>query len=273
MQTPKAAACGFPARRSCVYLVGAGPGDPGLLTVKALCLMQRADVVVYDRLVSDEVMRLLPPGVSRIYVGKRNGQHCLPQSEINDLLVRLARSGRIVVRLKGGDPFIFGRGGEEAHHLVRNGVAFEVVPGVTAGAACAAYAGIPLTHREWSRSVVFITGHSADVPLEREIAEQYARNTDATLVVYMGLSRLREIMEALAAGGMDPATPVALIEQGTTSAQRRVLTTVAAACEEASRSDLQAPTLIVIGAVVRLATVLDWFAPAADADREAVESA
>ncbi len=261
MSRARPGACSFPVKGSCVYLVGAGPGDPGLLTVKALCLINRADVVVYDRLVSDEVMQQVPAGVSRIFVGKQNGDHCMPQDEINALLVRLARTGRRVVRLKGGDPFIFGRGGEEAQHLVENRIDFEVVPGVTAATACAAYSGIPLTHRDFSRGVVFFTGHGKkDTPLEQEIAEHYAGNKGATLVVYMGLARIEAIMTALLNQGMQEHTPVALIEQGTTRNHRRVLTTAATAHVDAA--ELKAPTLIVIGEVVRLAKLLDWFVPA-----------
>ena len=259
---PTSSACSFPARRSCVYLVGAGPGAPGLLTVKAMCLINRADVVVYDRLVSDEVMRMVPPGVSRIFVGKADGNHYLDQEEINQLLVRLARSRRRVVRLKGGDPFTFGRGGEEALYLARHQVDFEVVPGITAASACGAYAGIPLTHRDLAQAVIFVTGHgSSEHDLGRRIAEQYADNLDATLVVYMGLGQLPAIMSALIERGVPMCTPVALIEQGTTANQRRVLSTVAQAGAQARQHGLNPPTLVIIGKVVGLAPVIDWFEP------------
>ena len=267
--------CEFSDKEACVYLVGAGPGDPGLLTVKALCLINRADVVVYDRLVSDEVMQLVPPGVSRIFVGKKTGCHPTPQDEINELLVRLARGQRKVVRLKGGDPFLFGRGGEEAEYLQHHGVRFEVVPGVTAATACAAYAGIPLTHRDLAHGVVFITGHGqAGCTMEQRIADEYQANKDSTLVIYMGLARLEKIFCKLIAGGMPETTPVALIEQGTTSTQRRVLTTASQAHDDAASAMLKSPTLIVIGAVVGLASVLDWFVPeqsATDGDITASE--
>ena len=262
MRAPQSGSCRFPAKGSCVYLVGAGPGDPGLLTVKAMCLINRADVVVYDRLVSEEVMQLVPTGVSRIFVGKQNGNHHMRQDEINELLGRLARTGRTVVRLKGGDPFVFGRGGEEAQYLAENRIDFEVVPGVTAATACAAYAGIPLTHRDLSQGVVFVTGHGKEgLWLDQEIAQLYKANRNSTLVVYMGLARIDAIMTVLIDVGMDGDTPVALIERGTTRRQRRVLTTVAAAHTDALRLTLSAPTLIVIGEVVRLANMLDWFAP------------
>ena len=260
MRAARSGSCGVPAKRSCVYLVGAGPGDPGLLTVKALCLINRADVVVYDRLVSEEVLQLVPVGVSRIFVGKQNGNHCMRQSEINELLGRLALTGRTVVRLKGGDPFVFGRGGEEAQYLAEHQINFEVVPGVTAATACAAYSGIPLTHRDLSRGVVFVTGHGKENQLlEREIAQLHQVNPNSTLVVYMGLARIKAIMTELINVGMDGHTPVALIERGTTRQQRRVLTTVATAHDDALRVALSTPTLIVIGEVVRLAHVLDWF--------------
>ncbi len=262
MRETNATLCTIPVKEACVYLVGAGPGDPGLLTVKALCLINRADVVVYDRLVSDEVMQLVPPGVSRIFVGKKTGAHPTPQNEINELLVRLVRGQRVVVRLKGGDPFLFGRGGEEAEYLCRHGVRFEVVPGVTAATACAAYAGIPLTHRDLARGVVFVTGHGqAGRGMEQRIVDEYQANKDSTLVIYMGLGRLQKIFRALIDNGMPDTTPVALIEQGTTTAQRRILTTAVRAHVDAVASAFKPPTMIVIGDVVRLATTLDWFVP------------
>jgi uroporphyrin-III C-methyltransferase/precorrin-2 dehydrogenase/sirohydrochlorin ferrochelatase/uroporphyrin-III C-methyltransferase len=261
----------YPARRSCVYLVGAGPGDPGLLTVKALCLISQADVVLYDRLVSDEVMGLVPPGVPRIFVGKQTGCHPVPQPEINGTLVRLARAGRRVVRLKGGDPFLFGRGAEEALHLADHGVDFEVVPGISSASACTAYAGIPLTHRDYAQGVVFVTGHGrSGRPLEREIAEHYARNPNATIVVFMGLARIQRIAAALIRGGMSPDMPAALIARGTTEAQRRVLTTLRQAADDAA--GLGTPALIVVGRVVELAGRLDWFLPVGERDSERTQS-
>jgi len=234
-----------------VYLVGAGPGDPELLTMKAWRLIQAADVVVYDRLVAPEIMDLVPPGVSRIFVGKANGRHPVPQAEINQLLVRLARSERRVVRLKGGDPFVFGRGGEEVEHLAGEGVAFEVVPGITA-AGCAAGAGIPLTHRGLASGVRFVTGHCrAGEPLDfdwRGLADP-----DTTLVVYMGLANAAELSRELIAAGLPAGTPAAAIERGSTPRERRVRTSLAALPETLERHHFRAPTLIVIGRVVALA--------------------
>ena len=241
-----------------VYLVGAGPGDAGLLTVKALRLIEQADVVVYDRLVSPEVLALIPPGVTRIAVGKAPGHHCVPQAQINELLVSVACKGRRVVRLKGGDPFIFGRGSEEALHLKHQGIPFEVIPGVTAAAAASAYAGIPLTHRGLSRTVHLVTGHQRDdEPLDLPWDSLAAG--DATLAVYMGLGNLGLICERLAAAGLDPATPAAAIQAGTTPEQRRVLASLATLPGAVESSGMQAPVMLIIGRVVRLAADLDWF--------------
>ena len=243
-----------------VYLVGGGPGDPGLLTVRARDLLQVADVVVYDRLISDAVLELVPPGVSRIAVGKATGHHSMPQGEINDLLSNLARSGRTVVRLKGGDPFIFGRGSEEALHLRRHGIAFEIVPGVTAAAACSAYAGVPLTHRGLSRGVRLVTGHFRDdepVDLDwRALADP-----DATLVIYMGLANLGRICEGLMGTGMAATTPALAVQDGTSMHQRRVLGTVQDLSARVQKAGLVPPVLLVIGRTVGLAGELDWFEP------------
>jgi uroporphyrin-III C-methyltransferase len=242
----------------CVYLVGAGPGDPELLTIKAQRLLQQADVVVYDRLVSPEVLAIVPQGVARICVGKGPGNHSAVQQEINRLLVSLARGGRRVVRLKGGDPFVFGRGSEEARHLSRHGIAFEVVPGVTAATACAAYAGIPLTHRGLATGVHFVTGHRHNnEPLD--IAWDKLADPQSTIVVYMGLANVAEICTALIAAGLPGATPAAAIENGTTPAQRRFITTLAGLPATIAGSRLQPPVLFVIGKVVALARELDWF--------------
>ncbi len=243
-----------------VYLVGAGPGDPDLLTVKALRLIEGADVVVYDRLVSAEILALIPAGVTRIAVGKAPGHHCVPQSQINELLVSIAVKGRRVVRLKGGDPLIFGRGSEEALCLKRHGIPFEVVPGITAAAAASAYAGIPLTHRGMSRTVHLVTGHlrehePLDLPWDSLAAG------DSTLAVYMGLANLELIRERLVAAGMDPETPAAAIQSGTRCDQRRVLATLATLPDAVKAAGLQAPVLLVIGRVVALAADLDWFQP------------
>ncbi len=248
-----------------VYLVGAGPGDPELLTVKALRLLQSADVVVYDRLVAREILDLIPPGVARIAVGKRPGEHCVPQEEINDLLLGLARKGRKVVRLKGGDPFIFGRGGEEALHLVRHGIDFEVVPGITAASACAAYAGIPLTHRGISRGLRFVTGHFRDGEA-LDLDWDKLADPEATLVVYMGLGNIARISEGLISAGLPADTPAAAIQDGTTPRQRRLLSTLGELPEALRDAGMRAPVMVVIGEVVTLADELDWF-QAAVADR------
>lgn len=243
---------------SCIYLVGAGPGDPGLLTVKALELLRSADVVVYDRLVSKEILNLIPRDVTRIYVGKKSGRHLIPQAEINALLVRLAGSHMKIVRLKGGDPFLFGRGGEEALHLATHGVTFEVVPGITSAAACSSYAGIPLTHRGLARGVQFVTGHCrADEPLDLDWPS--LASEDMTLAIYMGLVNVPEIASRLIEAGRAPSTPVAIIENGSTSDQRRVLTTLVDLPDTVIREAVEAPAMLVIGRVVSLANELNWF--------------
>lgn len=243
-----------------VHLVGAGPGDPDLLTVKAMRLLQTTDVVVYDRLISPQILALIPAGVSRIHVGKRDGHHSLPQEEINALLVRLASGGRDVVRLKGGDPFIFGRGSEEALHLRRHGIPFDVVPGVTAAAACSAYAGVPLTHRGVARGVRLITGHFRDdEPLDLDW--QGLADSETTLAIYMGLSSLSRLCEGLIGAGMSTATPAMAIQNGTTPRQRKVTGTVANIVEQVHEAGLAAPLLLIIGHTVALAEELDWFAP------------
>jgi uroporphyrin-III C-methyltransferase len=241
-----------------VSLVGAGPGDAELLTIKALRLLQRADVVVYDRLVSAEILDLIPAGISRIAVGKSPGKHCVPQHQINDILVSLARAGRRIVRLKGGDPYMFGRGGEEVLALRRHHIAFEVVPGITAASACGAYSGIPLTHRGLSRGVRFITGHfSNDEPLDIDWAK--VADPDTTLVIYMGLANLSLISASLIQAGLLASTPAAAIENGTTTRQRRVLSTLAQLDVDVTDAGLMAPAMIIIGNVVSLAHELDWF--------------
>ena len=230
-----------------VYLVGAGPGAADLLTVRAHRLLGEADVIVHDRLVGQDVLDMARRDAERIYVGKARANHCLPQEGINDPLVRLAREGRKVVRLKGGDPFIFGRGGEEAEALAAAGVAFEVVPGVTAALACAAQAGIPLTHRDATRTVTFATGHTKDGRLELDFA-QLARG--GTLAVYMGIVTLPLLRDGLLAAGLDPATPAALIERGGTRAQRLLKGTLDTLVRDASGWSTGGPTLVMIGAVV-----------------------
>ncbi len=241
-----------------VSLVGAGPGDADLLTIKALRLLKTADVVVYDRLVSADILEMIPVGVSRISVGKTPGKHCVPQDQINEIIVNLAKAGRRIVRLKGGDPYMFGRGGEEVIALKRHEIPFEVVPGVTAASGCSAYSGIPLTHRGKSRRVQFITGHfNNDEPVD--LNWQSIADPDSTLVIYMGLGNLSHISGNLMNAGLAPSTPAAAIENGSTKKQRRVITTLDTLAVEAERKQLKAPVMIIIGDVVSLSGELDWF--------------
>lgn len=241
-----------------VYLVGTGPGDPELLTVKAMRLLQNADVVIYDRLVSEAILEQIPAGISRIYVGKKSGNHSLPQDEINQLLVNLAEGERTIVRLKGGDPFVFGRGSEEALLLAKHGIAFEIVPGITAASACTTYAGIPLTHRGLAQGVQIVTGHSqADLPLELDW--KALADADKTIVIYMGLANIELISRKLLEAGLDANTPAAAIQNGTTARQQRVLSTLAMLPEDTRKAMLQPPVIFVIGKVVSLAKSLDWF--------------
>jgi uroporphyrin-III C-methyltransferase len=250
-----------------VSLVGAGPGDAELLTVKALRLIKTADVVVYDRLVSAEILELIPAGVSRISVGKEVGKHCVPQQEINEIIVNLAKSGRNIVRLKGGDPYMFGRGGEEALELKKHGIAFEVVPGITAASGCSAYSGIPLTHRGMSRRVQFITGHfNDDEPLNlnwKSIADP-----ESTLVIYMGLANLPLVACSLIDAGLPASTPAAAVQNGTTGLQQRIITTLDKLSDAIRQKQMKAPVMIIIGNVVALADELDWFQTMLDQELE-----
>ena len=239
-----------------VYLVGAGPGDPELLTLKALRLMQQADVIIYDRLVSPPILDLCRRDAEKIYVGKARSNHSVPQDGINALLVEYAAQGKRVCRLKGGDPFIFGRGGEEIQELFAAGVAFQVVPGITAASGCSAYAGIPLTHRDYAQSVRFLTGHlkegSPELPWNELVYE------NQTLVLYMGLVGLEKICAQLIAHGQRPNMPVALISKGTTPDQKVVVGTLADIASKVTEHQIQAPTLTIIGEVVSLRDQLQW---------------
>jgi len=241
-----------------VSLVGAGPGDAELMTVKALRLIQQADVVVYDRLVSADILSLIPAGISRISVGKEVGKHCVPQEQINEIIVNLAKSGRKIVRLKGGDPYMFGRGGEEVLALKKHHINFEVVPGITAASGCSSYSGIPLTHRGMSRRVQFITGHFNDnEPLDlnwKSIADP-----QSTLVIYMGLSNLPLVVHSLIDAGLSASMPAAAVQNGTTHSQQRVITTLENLVDTIRQKQMQAPVMIIIGEVVSLADELDWF--------------
>lgn len=242
-----------------VYLVGAGPGDPDLLTFKALRLMQKADVVLYDRLVAQEIVDLARRDAEKIYVGKARADHAVPQGDINQLLVDLARQGKKVLRLKGGDPFIFGRGGEEIETLAEHKIPFQVVPGITAASGCAAYSGIPLTHRDYAQSVRFVTGHLKNNTTKLPWAELVHKNQ--TVVFYMGLVGLATICSELIAHGRAAATPIALIQQGTSRHQRVIVGTLADMPTRVRGAGIKAPTLIIVGEVVQLQQKLAWFDP------------
>ncbi|MBI5430717.1 MAG: uroporphyrinogen-III C-methyltransferase [Nitrosomonadales bacterium] len=242
-----------------VYLVGAGPGDPDLLTFRALRLMQKADVVVYDNLVSKPIVEMTRRDAQRIYVGKKRDDHTLRQEEINDLLVRLAKEGKRVLRLKGGDPFIFGRGGEEIETLAAEGIPFQVVPGITAASGVASYAGIPLTHRDHAQSCIFVTGHLKDGTMNLDW-DALARPRQ-TVVVYMGLHGLDILCAELVKHGLPDTTAIAIVQQGTTQNQRVITGTLATLPGIAEREKPQAPTLIIVGGVVTLRDKLSWFHP------------
>ncbi len=241
-----------------VYLVGAGPGDPDLLTFRALRLMQQADVVLYDRLIGDGILNLVRRDASRIYVGKRPKDHTVSQEEIGEMLVRLAREGKRVLRLKGGDPFTFGRGGEEIEALSEHGIMFQVIPGVTAASGCAAYAGIPLTHRDHAQAAIFVTGHDKDG--SPDLNWEALIQPRQTVVVYMGLSSLARITEGFIAHGADSETPAAVVENGTREGQRVISGTLASLAARTEQAGVVSPALIIVGSVVTLRDKLSWFA-------------
>ena len=241
-----------------VYLVGTGPGDPDLLTFRALRLMQQADVVLYDRLIGDGILNLVRRDAERIYVGKLPENHSVPQEEIGKMLIRLALEGKRVLRLKGGDPFVFGRGGEEIEALSEHGIAFQVIPGVTAAVGCASYAGIPLTHRDHAQGCMFVTGHEKDGKLN--LNWKSLIQPRQTVVVYMGLSSIGAITGGFIANGADPATPAAIIENGTRAGQRVITGTLESLSEQTKEAGIKSPALIIVGSVVTLRDKLSWFA-------------
>jgi uroporphyrin-III C-methyltransferase / precorrin-2 dehydrogenase / sirohydrochlorin ferrochelatase len=242
-----------------VFLVGGGPGDPDLLTFRALRLMQMCDICVYDKLVSPEVMELVRRDAELIFVGKSRDQHTMPQEEINELLATLALQGKRVLRLKGGDPFIFGRGGEEIETLMERGVPFQVVPGITAANGVSSYAGIPLTHRDYAQACLFITGHHKDGSIDMDWVAMSRPNQ--TVVIYMGLVGLKEICEKLIAHGVSASMPAAVVQQGTTQKQKVVAATLADLAEKVNAAEMKPPCLTIIGEVVKLRETLNWFNP------------
>lgn len=240
-----------------VYLVGAGPGDPGLITVKGLRLLQTADVILYDRLVNKDLLREAKHSAKLVYCGKLPHMHALNQDRINRLLVKYAGLYATVVRLKGGDPFIFGRGGEEAVELANEKIEFEIIPGITAGIAAPAYAGIPVTHRDYAGSVAFVTGHCKAGSKENTDWSKFA--AAETLAIYMGVSTLPHLVAGLIAGGRSPSTPAAIIEWGTTEHQRTVTAPLIDLCEVSESAQIHSPSMIVVGEVVKLREQLKWF--------------
>ena len=240
-----------------VFLVGAGPGDPELLTLRAVRVLGQADVIVYDHLVSASVLDFARPGAERIYAGKRRNEHTLRQEQINALLVKLARQGRQVVRLKGGDPFIFGRGGEELQALAAHGVAFEVVPGVTAASGVSSYAGIPLTHRDHAQSCIFVTGHLKDGTADLDWPSLV--RLKQTVVIYMGLGGLAEICHEMMLHGAAPDLPIAVVQEGSLASQKVVTGTLSNVPERVAQAGLKSPCLTIIGEVVKLHDELAWF--------------
>lgn len=246
-----------------VYLVGAGPGDPGLMTVKGKTLLEHADVVVYDALVSSEILNSINPQAERINAGKRRGRHSKLQAETTQLLIDKARDSNnaVIVRLKGGDPFVFGRGGEEMNDLIAAQIPVEVVPGITSGIAAPAYAGIPVTHRGYSSSVIFVTGHESVGKYRAEVNWNAIASAAETIVIYMGVYNLPQIIPQLIAGGLSPETPIALIRWGTTPKQSELKGTLATIVEQIAKTEFSAPAIAVIGSVVDLNGLLQQAVP------------
>jgi len=242
-----------------VYLVGAGPGDPELLTLRAVRLLQQTDVIVYDHLVSSAVLDFVSPSAERIYAGKRRNEHTMRQEQINALLIKLAQQGKQVVRLKGGDPFIFGRGGEELQALAAHGIAFEVVPGITAASGVSSYAGIPLTHRDHAQTCLFVTGHLKDGTADLDWPSLVRSNQ--TVVIYMGLGGLADICRQMVAHGAAPDLPIAVVQDGSIASQKVVTGTLSDIPERVTQAGLRSPCLTIIGNVVKLHDSLAWFKP------------
>ena len=258
--------------RGKVYLVGAGPGDPELITVKGLRCLRSADVVVYDRLVNTALLDEVPASALRIFVGKQPGRCSLRQEEINTLLVEHASLGKKVVRLKGGDPFVFGRGGEEALTLVEAGIPFEVVPGISSAIAVPAYAGIPVTHRSRSGALTIVTGHETPEHSDPLVDWEALAQLDGTLVILMGVATLASITSRLIQAGMEPTLPAAVIAEGTVARQRMVKGSLSTIAERVTTAGLRSPAVVVIGRVVDLSSLLSWFAPAAEAESQTIRS-
>ena len=241
-----------------VYLVGAGPGDPGLITLRAVELIKKADVVLYDRLVSKKIITMIPKKAKSVYVGRIVGDDYKHQDDTNELMVEYAKTKRHVVRLKGGDPIIFGRGGEEAEYLKKHKIKFEIIPGITSGIGSATYAGIPLTHRKFASSVAFVTGHEDFEKNKEDVRwKKLAKSTD-TIVVMMGLGRISIICKQLSAGGMEKNMPVAVIQDGTTTKQKMVIGTISNIVQKVKRSKIKPPSIIIIGKVVSLSKTIGW---------------
>ena len=241
-----------------VYLVGAGPGDPDLITLKAIELIKKADVVLYDRLVSKKILAMIPKRCKSIYVGRAVGDDTTHQDSTNELMVKYAKLKKTVVRLKGGDPIIFGRGGEEAEFLKSFKIKYEIIPGITSGIGSATYAGIPLTHRQFASSVVFVTGHEDPEKKTEVVKWKKLANSVDTIVIMMGLSRIEEISKKLIEGGMDKTTPVAVIQNGTTPKQKMIKGTISNISNKIKRNKIRPPTNIIIGRVVDLSDIIGW---------------
>ncbi len=241
-----------------VYLVGAGPGDPKLITMRAVELIKKADVVLYDRLVSKKIISMIPKNAEKIYVGRDVGDDYKHQDTTNQMMIKYAKSHKHVVRLKGGDPFIFGRGGEEAEYLRKHKIRFEIIPGITSGIGSAVYCGIPLTHRKYSSSVVFVTGHEDPQKSKEQVKWRELAKSTETIVIMMGLSRIRVISKELIAGGLGKNTPVAVIQNGTSKNQRMVIGTLENIADKIRQSKITPPSIIIIGNVVKLHKIVGW---------------